>query len=177
MSGVLAGTKPRCTSSPVNPSSFPSPTASMSCNGSVGVLLSCVQRQTGRRPHRRRRGPTSTAQGRGAPLFLTFFFLPFPASLVPARSREVLPGGVVFRPRQLAGDGEGGATGPWPRPSPSFFSSFPSSTYLDPVRSREPARMAAREGDSGAAAGPLTGARALLRLSTPPSSGLGDGAL
>ena len=37
--------------------------------------------------------------------------------------------------------------------------------------------MVTREGGDGAAAGPLAGARARPRLSTPPSSGLGDGAL
>ena len=37
--------------------------------------------------------------------------------------------------------------------------------------------MASVAGDGGAAAGPLAGARARPWLSTPPSSGLGDGAL
>jgi hypothetical protein len=37
--------------------------------------------------------------------------------------------------------------------------------------------MASGAGDGGATTGPLAGARAHPRLSTPPSSGLGDGAL
>ena len=37
--------------------------------------------------------------------------------------------------------------------------------------------MASREGDGGAAAGPLAGVCARPRLSTPSSSGLGHGAL
>ena len=37
--------------------------------------------------------------------------------------------------------------------------------------------MASRDEDGGTPAGPLAGARARPRLSTPPSSGLGDGAL